>query len=372
MIKVCHVTSVHIPEDVRIFHKECVSLAKAGYDVTLVQQGESYEKNGVHISGFGARESNRLKRVLFTARRAYKKALAADADLYHLHDPELLPYGLKLKRMGKRVIFDSHEHYVTDIGRKPYLPGWAAACAARAYGRYERFVLRRIDGLIFPALKDGKNPFEGMCAHFAQVDNTPLLEELYDRYDRSVPKLDRSVVYVGSLSYERGLTYSIRAAGRCGCTLYLGGPYAMPADRTRAEALPEYSHVRYLGVLSRPQVLQTIQQCQVGLANALNVGQYNQYDNLLTKVCEYMSLGVPVILSRAPYNEKMVEKYRFGICVDPESVEEISGAVSWLLDHPEDARRMGENGRRAVKEEFNWGVEEKKLLALYEAVLNET
>jgi len=29
---------------------------------------------------------------------------------------------------------------------------------------------------------------------------------------------------------------------------------------------------------------------------------------------------------------------------------------------------MGENGRRAVLEEFNWGIEEKKLLGLYEKV----
>ena len=52
MIKICHVTSVHPREDVRIFHKECVSLAKAGYDVTLVQHGDNYEKDGVHLSGF--------------------------------------------------------------------------------------------------------------------------------------------------------------------------------------------------------------------------------------------------------------------------------------------------------------------------------
>lgn len=370
MIKVCHVTSVHVPEDVRIFRKECVSLAKAGYDVTLVQQGESYEKDGVHISGFGARESNRLKRMLFTARRAYKKALAVNADIYHLHDPELLPYGMKLKRMGKRVIFDSHEHYTTMIRQRLYLPGWTAAFTARVYGIYERYVLRRIDGLIFPTLKDGKNPFEGMCPHFAQVDNTPLLEELYDHYDTSVPKHERSMVHIGSLSHERGITYAVQAAGRCGCTLYLGGAYATDIDRKRIESVPEYSCVRYLGVLSRPQVLRTIQQSQIGMATLLNVGQYNQYDNLATKTYEYMSLGVPVILSRAPYNEKVLEKYRFGICVDPESVEEISAAAGWLLDHPEEARRMGENGRRAVKEVFNWDVEEKKLLALYREILD--
>ena len=91
MTKVCHVTSVHPPEDVRIFQKECVSLARAGYDVTLVQQGGDYEKDGVHILGFGDIAPNRFQRMLMTAWRAYRRALEADADVYHLHDPELLP-----------------------------------------------------------------------------------------------------------------------------------------------------------------------------------------------------------------------------------------------------------------------------------------
>ena len=48
---------------------------------------------------------------------------------------------------------------------------------------------------------------------------------------------------------------------------------------------------------------------------------------------------------------------------------QIADAIRYLLEHPEEARQMGENGRRAVKEEFNWGGEEKKLLALYEDIL---
>ena len=49
MKRVCHLTSVHSSDDTRVFHKECVSLARAGYDVTLVAPGESREELGVHI-----------------------------------------------------------------------------------------------------------------------------------------------------------------------------------------------------------------------------------------------------------------------------------------------------------------------------------
>lgn len=75
MMKVCHMTSVHPIEDVRIFHKECISLAKAGYEVYLVECGESYDKNGVHIVGVGEIPGNRLKRMTKgIAKKLYKSA----------------------------------------------------------------------------------------------------------------------------------------------------------------------------------------------------------------------------------------------------------------------------------------------------------
>ena len=82
-------------------------------------------------------------------------------------------------------------------------------------------------------------------------------------------------------------------------------------------------------------------------------------------------MGLPVVMNGSAYNRAFVERWHCGICVDPENVEEIASAIRYLLDHPEEARQMGENGRQAVREEFNWGVEEKKLLALYEEIFKE-
>lgn len=371
MIKVCHVTSVHSPEDVRIFRKECVSLAKAGYDVYLVEQGDSYEKNGVHIVGFGKVAANRIKRMLLTSRRAYQKALEIDADVYHLHDPELLPYALKLKRKGKKVIFDSHEFYAEQIRHKRYIPTFLRGAVAQIYDSNQRRILQRIDGLVFPCLVNGSNPFEGYCRNMAMINNVPLLHELYDRYDPSVPKYERSVCHIGSLTHNRGITNLIKAAGQIECTAYLGGRFDSPDYEAQVRAFPEFDSVKYLGVLDRQQVLETLQRCQIGIATLLNVGQYNQLWNLPTKVYEYMALGIPSVLSNTPYIRRIVDKYGIGVCVDPSDTDQIASAIRYLLDNPEEARRMGENGRRAVKEEFNWGVEEKKLFALYEDIMKD-
>lgn len=371
MLKVCHMTSAHHSEDVRIFHKECTSLAKAGYDVYLVARGSTYEKNGVHMIGVGQPAGGRLRRMTGFAKKVYEAALAVDADIYHFHDPELLPYGLKLKKAGKKVIFDSHEKYTEQIRNKRYLPCWCRRLVAGAYGLYERYVLCRIDGLIFPCLKDGVHPFAGQCRHIATVNNAPVLEETYDRYDEGIPKEPRSICHVGILTDTRGVSHQMKAAAQADCTLFLAGAFNPAEYREEVLSMPEAQNAQYLGVLDRNGVVELLQRCQVGMAAILNVGQYNQYDNLATKVYEYMSLGIPTILSKSPYNERIAAQYQFGICVDPENVDEIAEAIRYLLDHSEEARQMGENGRRAVKEAFNWSVEEKKLLALYEDILKE-
>ena len=371
MIKVCHMTSAHQPGDTRIFQKECVSLAKAGYQVFLVQRGESGENSGVRIIGVGQPSGGRLTRMTSFARKVYEAALAVDADLYHLHDPELLPYGIKLKRRGKKVIFDSHELYDVQLRQKPYLPGWCTRIIAFGYARYERYVLRRLDGAIFPCTVNGEDPFAGRCPHTALVDNSVKLEDFYERYDPEAVRNQDQICLTGSLTEARGITSAIRAAASAKCTLALAGPIS-PADyEAQLRKMPEFSSVDYRGVLAKDQVAALLQTSRVGLSPLLNQGQYWKAENLATKICEYLAMGLPVVMNGSAYNRAFVERWHCGICVDSENVEEIASAIRYLLDHPEEARQMGENGRQAVREEFNWGVEEKKLLALYEEIFKE-
>lgn len=368
-IKVCHMTTAHKNSDVRIFHKECVSLAKNGYDVRLVAEGKSETRQGVQIVGMGDAPSSRLRRMTSFAKKLFAAALEQDCDIYHIHDPELLPFAMKLHRRGKKVIYDSHEKYSEQLRDKPYLPAFITRTIAYLYEKYENYVLARIDGLIFPCLRKGRHPFEGKCRNLATVDNYPLLGELYDRYDPSAEKTERSVCYVGSLSHDRGITHLIKACSAANCTLLLGGTFDSQEYEQRLRAMPEFACVQYLGRLDRESVLQVMQRSQVGAAVLHNKGQYNQYDNLSTKIYEYMSLALPVVFTASEYNLSVVEQYRFGVCVDPESVDEIAAALDAMLSDTDTAREMGENGRRAVAERFNWGSEEKHLLDLYDRVL---
>ena len=365
MNKVCHMTSAHPAEDVRIFHKECTSLAKAGYNVYLVERGETYDKNGVHIIGVGEIPESRLKRMYHGAKKVYEKAVSIDADIYHFHDPELLPYGMKLKKRGKKVVFDSHELTRQQIAVKPYLPKWLALAISWCYARYENHILKTIDGVIFPCLINDKFPLPGQ--NKVLLNNLPRLEELYYKYDKNAEKTF-DIGMAGSLTYNRGVTHMIKAINDAGCTACIGGVFDTKEYENEIKSLAS-DKIKFPGYLNREQVLNLVKKTRIGCSVLLNVGQYANMGNLSTKVYEFMSMAVPVIISNTPYNLKMVDKYKFGVCVDPEDSTAYKEAIQYLLNNPDEAACLGLNGRKAVKEVFNWEKEFQNLLDLYKKLL---
>lgn len=374
MIKICHLTTAHSRYDDRIFIKECTSLANAGYDVTLlVADGKLDEiKNGVNIISVSDIPKSRFQRIIKSSNVMYKKAIEVNAEIYHLHDPELLPLARRLKKAGKKVIFDSHENYPAQIKVKGYIPYILRKVISGIYKTYETGTAEMIDAVITPCtFFDGVDIFKGRCKKTEVISNAPLLSEFYDKYqDTNKENKVPSVCHVGGLTHSRGITHLIKAAYKANIKLILGGKFTPAGYEAEVTQMPEYSCVDYRGHLTRDQVLKVYQESTIGAATILNIGQYNTGDNFATKVYEYMSMGLPVILSHYPYAEKMLEKYNFGITVDPADVDEIAAAIRYIIDNPDIAKKMGENGRRAVLEEFNWGIEEKKLFALYNRLLH--
>ena len=91
----------------------------------------------------------------------------------------------------------------------------------------------------------------------------------------------------------------------------------------------------------------------------------NHVNALPNKMFEYMSAGLPVIASNFPLWKEIVEGNKCGLTVNPLSPKEIAEAIRYLLAHPEEARKMGENGRKAVLEKYNWDNESRKLMVFY-------
>ena len=146
-MNICHLTSVHPRSDIRIYKKEILSLRDSGHDVDFIVADGKMNDPRNRIFDVGS-SSNRLFRMLLTTRKIKKVALKLDANIYHLHDPELLPLGSYLKRKGKTVVFDSHEDVPKQILSKPYLNKGILKVISIIYGIYEEIICKKFDLII--------------------------------------------------------------------------------------------------------------------------------------------------------------------------------------------------------------------------------
>jgi glycosyltransferase involved in cell wall biosynthesis len=367
MANIVHLTSAHPRYDTRIFIKQCRSLNERGHDVTLVvADGLGDETiDGVCIVDVG-RPAGRIDRILRATRRVLRAALRLDGDVYQLHDPELLPAGLRLKRNGKRVIFDSHEDVPTQLLAKPYLGRVSRLTLSRAFRLYEDYACRRFDGLI-AATPFIRERLARLHPHTVDINNYPLLQEFDGPpdWDRKAPE----VCYVGSISAIRGIRELVRACEllHSPARLALVGTFSEPALEREIARFPGWTRVQAHGHLDRIGVRQVMQRAMAGLVTLHPVVNY--LDALPVKMFEYMAAGLPVIASRFPLWQDIVEGNQCGVCVDPGNPAAIAAAIDPFCRHPHIARRMGENGRRAVHTRYNWGSEADKLAAFYDAVL---
>lgn len=368
-IKVCHMTSAHRSNDTRIFHKQCVSLASKGYEVYLVAAGESYNASNVQIVGIGEKEKTLIKRMLNTTKNIYKKALELDADIYHLHDPELLPYALKLKKKGKKVIFDSHEDYLSTISVKSYIPKVLRPIVVKAFHLFERHVIKNIDGAVV-CYHWTEERYKKISKNVSMILNFPILDNT-----QSLPSINfgkPAVSFAGGISSQWCHKEILKAIGKIPNVKYelagkLGGNYGLELQQ-----MEEWKQVNYHGVLPFEKVYTEVySNSSIGMALLDYIAQCKgTVGNLSnTKFFEYMYMGLPLVCTDFTLWREIIEKEKCGICVNPHNIEEITQAITFLLNHPEEAKQMGENGRRAVVREYNWKTEEKKLFELYSTIL---
>lgn len=367
--RVVQLTTVHHPYDPRIYHKECKSLQNAGFDVTLIAQASDEDTNTEkpikHIPL--KKYKSRLKRMTVGAFQAYKKAKALKADVYHFHDPELLPVAWLLKKKNNIVIYDIHEDYITSILQKDYASKPVKKLLAACYKIMERFFTRNFELCLAEKYYKERYP-TGTC-----ILNYPTINEDFIKHTRS-GTTENKLLYTGNVSLVRGAMEHARIplideeievhfVGKCPSDLaeLIYQVAGDKKDKLKIEGINQFIEKEVI----EKRYLET--NWLAGIALFPPTEHYMKKE--LTKFFEYMNAGLPVICSDFPVWKKFMETYQCGIAVDPNDNAAIKQAITFLKNNPEEARQMGENGKKAVLEELNWGTEEKKLIAWYHELL---
>lgn len=372
-MRICHVCNGHSVDDVRVFHRACCELATAGYEVHLFAQGkgtEAYEEKGVVIHPLPEPKSSWQRHT-----RASRVAqLAADLrpDLFHVHEPDLL--GPVISRAGSRpVIYDVHESYLDLLSETASMPTWIRPFVRIAWDHWERRLVRRCAGVVTVTETIAKR-YASLNVNTCIVANFPDWQSMDEL--SSVQRDGATCVMAGTLSPSRGLPIIFRALALLkqrglNVRLNLAGnasnDYLLSLWHD-AEGLGVREQVDYHGMLSKEEALLFQKKADIGLVTYQPL--LYCMNSLPNKLLECMSLGVPVVYSNFPNYREIAEKAGAGIMVDPTVPEQIADAIETLVRNPDLARRMGEAGKRAVRERFNWGVERVKLLRLYHEILD--
>lgn len=369
--KICHLTSIHPPFDIRIFHKECKTLAQAGFEVYLIAphvQANTYE--GIHVLPI-PQYSARWRRMLFAPWQVFRVALRLHAKMYHLHVPELLPIGLLLRCMGKKVIYDVHENVPGNISEKHYLPGYA------------RFILSRLAQLIENV---AKHAFTGIVAAeppLAQrfqgpntilVNNYPLQSEMTAIACTPYQQRPMEILYLGAMHVTRGLldymdALAILLANHIPVRLQLAGK--IPSDLlAQLQQHPAWPAVDNHGTQDRPGVLALLNRARIGLCVLHPMKNYLYSQP--TKLYEYWAFGMPVITSNFPAFESLLSHIQGGLTVPAKNHAQLAQALMQLLNHSADAEAMGKQAQRTVLQDYMFENEGKKLVEFYQRCLKTT
>lgn len=367
--KVCVLTSVHPPFDVRIFHKECRSLARAGYCVTLIAPiARNSTVDGIEVRAFPQYRS-RIERIAKGWPAMYRAAKRENADIYHFHDPELIPIALLLRAQGKAVVYDVHEDLPKTISYKRYIPALLRFPLGLTLKVIEEFASRLLTGVVTATTPIAER--FSKVRHRTVVHNYPLLEEFDVPADLSRNESCNYIAYVGArITVARGAFEMVQAMGllpaQVKLQLKIAGAFDPPGLPEKLSMLPGWKHAQALGVLGRAEVAQLLRRARAGLV--LLHPEPNYLNAQPVKLFEYMGAGIPVIASDFPVWRNIIEDAGCGLLVDPLDPAAIARAIDDLWRHPSEALEMGRRGRAAVHAKYNWNREEERLLKFYSEI----
>jgi len=370
--RVCLFSTVQLPDDVRLFHRECKSLVASGYDVHLVVPCERSEiKDGVQFHAI-PRVRNRVVRITVMPWIVMRKALETNAAIYHFHDPELLFVGFVMRWvLARKVVFDMRESTARQIMSKEWLPKLSRKIISLCYRVIENVCLKGIVVIVANDKSVEENEPCYLVRNFPAVD-----EELMAKAMEMDRRLEQPLlVYVGRVAKIRGALLYVELAGKLADRGYtfrmmIIGTYEENFGqhlKAKVRELNLQDTVTVTGHMDYREAMKLVSRAVIGLSILEPVPNYTVC--LAGKIVEYMMCGTPVLCSRFDHWRTYVEDERTGLMVEPDNIDEVVKACERMLSNPDELAAMGKRGMEVVRTKYNWDTEFRVLLECYDDLL---
>ncbi len=411
--KVCHITTGHSSFDDRIFYKEAASLARNGFEVSLlvpmdrdgalrdmggnvIAHNEAF-KEKVRVKGFVRSYTflARLRKLSWLIKwghllidrgriplsrplaEALHLAIRENADVYHCHEIEALWVGILAKRRllkkGKRthLIWDIHE----------YLPARHAVGIRGLIEReltlnFMRRALREVDYVITAnQITRGHILTLNRFAHVEVLYNCPPLWLFRDYQPNPIDHI--VICHEGALPFNRGLKEIVETArvlrDRYGekVEIRIIGDVRGNEAHFWAKKVREYGLQKQLtktGWLPYEEVGEALSQCSVGII-FMEYTENNMLAGPPNKLFNYMRYGLPIVSTDLPETSRIVRETQSGLIVKNRSVGSLVKALSILIEDEDKRSQMGENARKAIHDKYSWEQMERRLLRVYKEIL---
>ena len=367
--RILHISTAHQPQDPRIVFKQCQTLSDQYEVFCAIPHADPAIAPTIRFVclPFFKRV---VWRALITGPYILIRCLGLRPDVVHIYVPELIPVALIFQLFGANIIYEVQEN----LFKKMHLKHLNRGYLLELFFRWFDTLARRQFYLIFTEHRY-LDTYTNLAKPHTVIYNYPLLPFLEPFRQPYQPNPTQPVFfYIGWLSFERAFDTLINGLALLKEThpnfvMHLFGQRTFSDGDL--EQLPNFDtvrdNVRFYGYTDQRRAFPYAAHATAGLALLKPIGDYP--DSYTTKLFEYMALGLPVITSNFPLYRDVVERHQCGFCISPCEPEQLTAAMTYLIEHPDEAHAMGKRGRLAVEQTYNWTTEARKLIDLYTVVL---
>ena len=366
---ICHITINHVDYERRI-KNQAESIAASGQAVWIIALGRKGEAPATKHQAYRLwrimipfDQGGPFKFILFNL-KVILFLLRKNISIIHCHDLWVLPAAALLSRLkSKPLVYDAHEYYAgleLFIRKKIKKKIWLIV---------EKIALKRVDVVITVSepLADLYSERYPWIKQIEVIRNLPKYEMIGNRKKekRAVNSSNKIIVYQGHFRPGRGLKNLIEAMKYVanGHLLLIGGGELTEQLKVQVNSLCLDDRVTFLDYIPTDNLIQTTATADLGIA-LFEPTSINYAYALPNKFFEYVMAGIPVLSSNIQTFSDYIDRYQFGLTVDPSDVKAISRTINQMLNDKKGLLRWRDNAILAAKE-LNWENEAGKLGSIY-------